>query len=109
MDVSLFSPAAGAVLALLLIACAGPPSATRPAQGNSAAQPAAMAPKVLTLAISTPPTAFSLLGASVPAGGWVQITEIHSDGLITSAPNSRERIGRLSENVPTFESAWPVR
>src|SRR5712692_10166833 len=102
-NVSRWSRAVVVALALLFVACSAP--VARPARDGSVAQPApAATPRVLTLAISTPPAAFSLLGASVPAGGWAQITEIHSDGLITSAPNSRDRIGRLSENVPTFEA-----
>jgi peptide/nickel transport system substrate-binding protein len=39
----------------------------------------------------------------VPAGGWVQVTELHSDGLVTSEAGSRRRIGRLAEKVPTIE------
>jgi peptide/nickel transport system substrate-binding protein len=100
------SRAVAGALALLLVGCtAQAPAATRPAQ-ESGASTSAAAPvrKVLTLAISTPPSAFGLMAPnSFPSGGWSQITELHSDGLITAAPNSRDRIGRLSENVPTLD------
>lgn len=55
------------------------------------------------MAISTPPTGFSIVSTSIPSGGWVQVTELHSDGLITSEPGSRRPIGRLAENVPSLE------
>lgn len=92
--------AAGA-LALLLATCATP--ATPAAQPLSAEPPPAARTKVLTIGISTPPETFSILSASAPAGGWTQITELHSDGLVTSEFASRRPIGRLAEKVPTVE------
>ncbi len=53
------------------------------------------------MAVSQPITGFAHV--SGPAGGWMQITELHSDGLVTSEFSSRKTIGRLSENVPTVE------
>src|SRR6266508_2459158 len=91
----------------LLVASCAPPTANsnqaalgrEPAQ----AQPAA-ATKVVTLGISTPPTVFSILMSSGdPTGGWTQVTELHTDGLITSEPSSRRPVGRLAENVPTVD------
>ncbi len=94
-----------AVALLILVSCAPQAQpAAGPAAGGQPGESAPRAgPKVLTLAISAPPSAFSLPSASVPAGGWVQITEIHSDGLVTSEPNSRRRVGRLAEKVPSVE------
>src|SRR5581483_9888967 len=92
------------MIALLLVSCAGQaPAAPRAVQDLAPEQPATHAgPKVLTLAISTTPTEFSALAVTAPTGGWAQITEIHSDALITSEPGSRKRVGRLSENVPSL-------
>lgn len=102
-DVSRILRLATGGLALALASCtAQAPAAPRADSGNlPAGQSSAQTPKVLTLAISAPPAAFSIVGGSVPAGGWVQITELHSDGLITSEPGSRQPIGRLAENVPS--------
>lgn len=95
----------GILTLLLPLACAPQAQpAPRPTEGNQSAQAAGRTgPKVLTLAISAPPSAFSLPSASVPAGGWVQITELHSDGLVTSEASSRRQIGRLAEKPPTVE------
>jgi peptide/nickel transport system substrate-binding protein len=90
---------------VLLVAC-GPQAqpAGRPSEAGQPVQAEPRSgPKILTMAISAPPSAFSLPSASVPAGGWVQFTELHSDGLVTSEAGSRRLIGRLAEKVPTVE------
>src|SRR5687767_14761619 len=100
---SVLRSGAVALALLMLVACA--PHAQSPtAPGARSAESGSRAgTKTLTLGISAPPSHFSLPSAAVPAGGWVQITELHSEGLITSAPNSRQKIGRLAEKVPTLE------
>src|SRR5215216_6014777 len=90
----------GILLTILASACAAAPA--QRATGDRAASPEVPArTKILTLAISQPVTGFAHV--SGPAGGWMQITEIHSDGLVTSEFSSRRTVGRLAENVPTVE------
>jgi peptide/nickel transport system substrate-binding protein len=94
---------AAALVLLMLVACAPQAQSPTAPGARSAESGSRGGTKTLTLGISAPPSHFSLPSAAVPAGGWVQITELHSDGLITSAPNSRQKIGRLAEKVPTLE------
>jgi peptide/nickel transport system substrate-binding protein len=91
------------LLAFLLAACASPaqqPTAPR-TEGNQPQTPAA--PKALTIGITGSILALSLAGQSTPTGGGYRLSEIHSDGLITSDVNSRRPIGRLAERAPSID------
>lgn len=90
-------------LALLLAACARPATPAQPGGGPAEPQAPARA-KVLNLGISTPPRVFSIaMSSGDPTGGWTQVTEMHTDGLVTSEFASRRQIGRLAEKVPTVD------
>jgi peptide/nickel transport system substrate-binding protein len=45
----------------------------------------------------------SISGDFTPTGGWMALTELHSDGLVTSADDSRAPVGRLAERVPSLD------
>src|SRR6266545_2701300 len=42
-------------------------------------------------------------GFSSPTGGADGITEMHSQGLLTSPPTTRDRIGLLADKVPSLD------
>jgi len=46
--------------------------------------------------------AFGIVVFGTPTGGWPSLTEVHSEGLITSDINSRAPVGRLAEQAPTL-------
>lgn len=99
------TPLVAGVLALLVAACARQATPAQPGPGGGAAELHAPArAKVLNLGISTPPRVFSIaMSSGDPTGGWTQVTELHTDGLITSDFGSRRQIGRLAEKVPTVD------
>ncbi len=59
--------------------------------------------KVLTVGIGTGVQALSIMAARTTIGGWGSMSELHSEGLITSGFNDRRPIGRLAERVPSVE------
>src|SRR5687767_2148808 len=90
------------VLATLVVACAGP--ASTPARGpHSSAPQAPTTPKTLTIGISGGVPGLALMANTTPTGGGFRISEMHSDGLITSDVNSRRPLGRLAEQAPTTD------
>jgi peptide/nickel transport system substrate-binding protein len=90
------------LLVLLVTACAGP----SPAGTQLAPEAVTQAPrKSLTIGITSTVPAMSLAVATgTPTGGWMAMTELHTDGLVTSDANSRTPVGRLAEAVPTLEN-----
>ncbi len=44
------------------------------------------------------------VATGTPTGGWMAMTELHTDGLVTSDTSSRTPVGRLAEAVPTLEN-----
>src|SRR5205085_291266 len=56
-----------------------------------------------TVGITSTVQAIGLAGSSSPTGGWIALTERHSDGLVTSDANSRKPVGRLAERVPSLD------
>jgi peptide/nickel transport system substrate-binding protein len=92
-------------LILLVVACASPAAPASPVERSPDARPGRdPATKTITIAVSTPSPAFSLPGENRPTGGWLALTELHSEGLITSDPQSRRPIGRLAEGAPSLEN-----
>src|SRR5207244_9222362 len=86
----------------LLCACAGP--ATAPASpGAGDSQSAARGSKSLTVGVTSAGPALGAAGGVSPIGGWVTMTEIHSDGLVTADFKTRKPIGRLAERVPSLD------
>jgi len=44
------------------------------------------------------------VATGTPTGGWMALTEMHTDGLVTSDTGSRNPVGRLAETVPSLEN-----
>src|SRR4051812_44264308 len=89
------------ILAVLLTSCARPAETPSPAAPRAEQSPAK--PKAITVGITSTVQAISLAGSQSPTGGWIALTELHSEGLITSDTNSRKPVGRLAEKVPSIE------
>lgn len=94
------------LLCALLAAC-GPASAPgRPPA--DAAGPGAPAEErrggTITIPITSGVPSMGIVGvASTTTGGWGAVTEIHSNGLITSDVHTRKAVGRLAEAVPSID------
>src|SRR5438093_1638998 len=89
------------LLPFVITACAMPAAApSRPATSDPVPAPTARA-KAITIGLSVPVTTIGMLNQSAPTGGFIQLTEIHSDGLITSDVKSRKPIGRLADKAPS--------
>src|SRR5207248_6511080 len=88
----------------LLSACAGPASApqgagvTQPGQGAAPARA-----KSLTIGVTGSVPALSIAGGSSPVGGWVALTEMVTDGLVTADTSVHRPIGRMAERVPSLD------
>src|SRR6266540_6016566 len=94
------------VLLVTTFGCA--PSGPSSAQGNDTA-PGTRA-KSLTIPVLNVVNGFSPIGFgfSSPTGGADGITEMHSQGLLTSPPTTRDRIGLLAEKVPSLDDGTIV-
>src|SRR6266581_8066836 len=91
------------LLALAIMACAAPSPSGGQSSTSGSAAPAQ--PKSLNIGITSTVPAMSLAVATgTPTGGWMAMTEIHTDGLVTSEANSRNPVGRLAETFPTLEN-----
>lgn len=92
------------ILLLIITGCAGPaPSAPREGvQPTSAAAPSTDRTKTITVGITSTVPAMSIVVFGTPAGGWPSLTEVHSEGLVTSDVNSRTPVGRLAERAPSL-------
>jgi peptide/nickel transport system substrate-binding protein len=89
---------------LLATACAAGGVSPTPEGGRQPDRSAPSSrPKTVTVGIGTPVTAFSIAADSTPAGGWLTLTELHSDGLVTADLHSLKQVGRLAERAPTLE------
>jgi peptide/nickel transport system substrate-binding protein len=92
------------VAVALVSACAGPTSA--PTGTNDAQQGQGSAPprtKALTIGVTGSVPALSIVGGSSPVGGWVALTEMHTDGLVTADTSVHKPIGRMAERVPSLD------
>jgi peptide/nickel transport system substrate-binding protein len=78
------------------------PGRGNPAGGSDAAGGSARK-KSITVAVTGAIPALSIAGDFTPTGGWMALTELHSDGLVTSASDSRQPVGRLAERVPSLD------
>jgi peptide/nickel transport system substrate-binding protein len=92
------------ILTLVITGCASP----SPSTSRDAAQPTAVGArttdrtKSITVGITSTVPAMSIVTFGTPAGGWSSLTEVHSEGLVTSDANSRAPVGRLAERVPSL-------
>ena len=95
----------GLVLVLVSVAvsaCAGA-GPTPQGRGQDSPPQSPSRTKTLNMAVTGGVQAMSIAGIASPVGGWVAITELHSDGLITSDIDSHKQIGRLAEKVPSVD------
>src|SRR5947208_2185654 len=96
-------PAALALMLLLATACAAPPPSVVQGQAGGAVQPPR--PRSLTIGITSNVPAMSLAVATgTPTGGWMALTELHTDGLVTADTRTRDPVGRLAEAAPSLEN-----
>jgi peptide/nickel transport system substrate-binding protein len=97
------------VISVIVSACAGTapaPQSNAPAAQSSGQQTQPQASgrsKALNMAVTGGVQAMSIAGIGSPVGGWVAMTEVHSDGLITSDVDTHKQIGRLAEKVPSVD------
>jgi len=93
-----------AILALIVAGCTAPaPSAPQQvAQSTVERSQSTDLTKTITVGITSTVPAFGIVVFGTPAGGWPSLTEVHSQGLITSDTNSRTPVGRLAEEAPTL-------
>src|SRR5438045_1736678 len=89
--------------AAVLGACAAPATPQSTSNGNPSASTAPQRTKALTIGVTGSVPAISIAGGSSPVGGWVAITEMHTDGLITADAQVHKQIGRLAERVPSLD------
>ena len=93
-----------AAAVVLLGACAPPtPAGTGGAQAGESAPAPPHQTKALTIGITGSVPAVSIAGGASPVGGWVALTEMHTDGLITADAQVHQPIGRLAERVPSLD------
>jgi peptide/nickel transport system substrate-binding protein len=91
-----------AILLVLVAGCAGPsPSPVR--APDTPGQTAPATPKTLTIAIAGTVPGLALAAQATPTGGGFRLSEMHSDGLVTSDFQSVRPIGRLAERVPSVD------
>ena len=86
---------------LLITACAGPAAPGDRQPGAPAEGPRRT--KTLTIGVTSGVDAMSNVGGTTTTGGWVSVSEVHSDALVTSDYQTRKPVGRLAERVPTLE------
>jgi len=91
------------VVALIVTGCVAPYSS--PVQAPSGGAEAPARTKSITVGITSNVPAMSLAVATgTPTGGWMALTEMHTDGLVTSDSRTRNPVGRLAETVPSLEN-----
>src|SRR5437773_1593010 len=90
-----------ALIALAIVSCA--PAQPSSSSTNSSSGTASSKPRAVTIGITSTVQAIGLPGSQTPTGGWIALTEVHTDGLVTSDVNSRNPVGRLAENVPSVD------
>src|SRR5437016_4624482 len=98
----------GLVLSALTLAilsgCAGQGPGTTGAANSQPGQSAAPArAKALTIGVTGSIAALSIAGGSSPVGGWVAMTEMFTDGLITADTLVHKPIGRMAQKVPSLD------
>lgn len=91
---------AGLGLLLVFTACGPAASVSQPA-GEGVGAPLT---KAITIPVLNAVPGFSLgFGGTSPTGGWLGLTEIHTNGLLTTEATTRQRVGLLAERVPTLD------
>ncbi|MPZ12843.1 MAG: hypothetical protein GEU73_00175 [Chloroflexi bacterium] len=92
-----------ASVVLVVVAGCVPSAPTENRSGGEGGGQQAPRTKSLTIGVTTGVQAMSILGASTTVGGWGTVSELHSNGLITSDVHTRALVGRLAEGVPSLE------
>jgi peptide/nickel transport system substrate-binding protein len=91
--------ALGFAFALLATACG--PGTSAPPSDQSAGRTGT---KSITIPVLNAVPGFSLgFGGTSPTGGWLGLTEVHTNGLLTTEATSRQRVGLLAERVPSLD------
>src|SRR5947208_2822517 len=87
----------------MLCGCAAPATpSTSTSQPSANTAPVTDHSKSITIGITSTVPAIGIVIFGTPAGGWASLTEVHTDGLVTSDTNSRAPVGRLAEKVPSL-------
>lgn len=95
---------ASMVLGLGVLVASCGPSARPSTDGQST--PSGSGPrrtKTLTIGVTSGVDAMSNMGGTTTTGGWVSVSEVHSNALVTSDLQTRRPVGRLAEKVPSLE------
>src|SRR6266496_3902370 len=87
-----------AVLAIGLVACA--PNEAGPSDRQESGR---QRPRSVTIGVTSAVDAMSNMGGTTSVGGWVSLSEVHSNALVTSDYETRRPVGRLAERVPSLE------
>jgi peptide/nickel transport system substrate-binding protein len=87
-----------AVLAIGLVACA--PNDAGPSDRQDSSR---QRPRSVTIGVTSAVDAMSNMGGTTSVGGWVSVSEVHSNALVTSDYDTRRPVGRLAQRLPTLE------
>lgn len=60
-------------------------------------------PRAITVGITSGVDAFSNQGGTTTTGGWVSLSESHSNALVTSDLQTRQPVPRLAEKLPSID------
>jgi len=89
------------LLAFTLLTAACGPAASVSSPSREVGAPRT---KAITVPVLNAVPGFSLgFGGTSPTGGWLGLSEIHSNGLLTTEATTRQRVGLLAEQVPTLD------
>ena len=89
------------LLAVIVAGCTGPAPSTEATRSDDAPQSSTRA-KTISVGIRGAVPAMSIVAFGTPTGGWSSLTEVHSEGLVTSDASTRTPVGRLAERVPSL-------
>ena len=96
----------GIALAVLLTACAwqAPARQAGGRQTEAGSAGPSPTPKAISIGVTSAVGSMGAVGgATTTVGGWVSVSEVHSNGLITSDVHARRPVGQLAERVPSVE------
>ncbi|MPZ13682.1 MAG: hypothetical protein GEU73_04545 [Chloroflexi bacterium] len=89
------------IIGLVLIACGAPAPSGPGGARQGTEQPGRT--KAVTIGITSAVEAMAIMGGTTTVGGWVSVSEVHSNGLVTSEVSSRNLVGRLATRVPSLD------
>lgn len=90
-------------LLFLLAACAAPnPVAPSPGGAPGSAADGPRRTRTITIGVTSGVDAMSNMGGTTTTGGWISLSEVHSNALVTADFQTRTPVGRLAERVPSL-------